>query len=694
MKPFKLLLAFLALLLIAVVQLFGQTTVVDNFNRASLGPNWEADPAYQIVSNTLDNTSTEAGWNYYAIFLGIVDPTEVSFKWDLSGDVEGANSGGIIMRYNRTNHTGYFILRRYYEIDLHPIIGGVIKRDVYINVATPALPIPKPGDIIKVVASSDASGHIFKFYINGSLDGTVKDSGKLYGNGTNLYGGLALYGQRNNNIDDYTTKGNVPPGPIESITVTSPNGGEVWYANSSRTITWTSQNFTGNVKIELSTNGGTSYSTIVASTANTGAYAWTVPNTPSTTCRIRISDAADGNPMDISNANFTIAPEPIDLVVTSPNGGEVWYASSTQTITWTATVYSGNVKIELSVDGGITYTVVTASTPNDGSYDWVVPPSYSTQCRIRISDAADGDPADVSNANFEISAVPPDLQVLSPNGGENWIIGTQQEIRWTGPGAGVMPFVNIYYSVDDGLTWSIIVLSTANDGSFMWTVPAQITTKARIRVEDIDGLPTDMSNNVFSISALVNLIVKDASGQPGATNSLVTIWLNNLTNIRGVSFRLTDSPNMLTAANVTAIGRASGFSVTRSENGSSLFVFMVHMSGGIIPVGSGPIAQIAYDISPGAGVGTFSDMILSEVTIADANSNLVVPELTNGKFYFVIKGDLTGDSVVDVLDINRAVQIVMKTGSPVTPYELMSGDIDNDGDIDLFDLLAIFDIVY
>ncbi len=682
------------LLLVAGVRVFGQTTIVDNFNRASLGPDWEADPVYQIVSNTLDNTSTEAGWNYYAIFLGIVDPTEISFKWDLSGDEEGTNSGGIIMRYDRTNHSGYFIMRRHSEIDLHPIIGGIIKRDVYINVATPALPKPKPGDIIKVVGSSDATGHIFKFYINGSLDGTVKDAGKLYGNGTNLYGGLALYGQRNNNIDDYTTKGNLPPGPIESITVTSPNGGEVWYANSTQTITWTSLNFAGNVKIELSTNGGTSYSTVVASTPNTGSYLWTVPNSPSTTCRIRISDASDGNPVDISNANFTIAPEPVELVVISPNGGEVWYASSLQTITWTATVYSGNVKIELSIDGGATYTVVTASTANDGSYEWIVPASYSTQCRIRISDAADGDPVDVSNANFEISAVPPDLQVLSPNGGENWIIGTQQEIRWTGPGAGVMPFVNIYYSIDDGLTWSIIVLSTENDGSFMWTVPAQITDKARIRVEDIDGLPTDMSNNTFSISALVNLIVKDASGQPGATNSLVTIWLNNLVNIRGVSFRLTDTPNMLTAANVTAIGRATGFSVTRSENGLLLFVFMVHMSGGIIPVGSGPIAQISYDVAPGAPVGLFSEMILSEVTVADANSNLVVPELTHGKFYFVVKGDLDGDNDVDIDDINRAAAIVMKTGTPMTPYEQMSGDMDNDGDLDLFDLLAIFDIVY
>ncbi|MBN2357173.1 hypothetical protein JXO59_13745 [candidate division KSB1 bacterium] len=697
MKLGKHFLILMLLFLVAGVRVYGQTTVVDNFNRASLGTDWVVDPtAYQIVSNSmLDNVSTEAGWNYYAIFLPIVDPTEVSYKWDLSGDIEGANSGGIIMRYDRTLHNGYFVLRRYGNIDLHPIISGIIKRDVVINSAAPSLPNPKPGDVLKVVGSSDGTGHIFKVYINGTLDGTVKDASKLYGNGSNLHGGLALYGQRNNNIDDYTTKGNVPPGPIESITISSPNGGETWYANSSHNILWTSLNFTGNVKIELSTNGGTSYTTIAASVANTGSYAWTVPNSPSTTCRIRISDVVDNNPTDISNANFTIAPEPIDLVVTYPNGGEILYSSSIETISWTSTVYTGNVKIELSLDGGITYSVVTASTPNNGSYSWTVPASYSTQCRIRISDTVDGDPVDVSNADFEISDVPPDLQVLSPNGAENWIIGTQQEIRWTGPGSSTLPYVRIDYSIDDGATWTTIITSTENDGSFMWTVPGQITTHGRVRVQDAsDGLPSDISDNPFSISALVHLKVNDSSGQPGSTNNLVTIWMDNLTNVRGVSFRVTDNPNNLTAANVVAVGRASGFTVTRAENGTSVFVFMVHMSGGIIPVGAGPIAQISYDVASGATVGSFSDMALSEVTVADANSNLVVPELTNGKFYFVIKGDLDKNSVVDINDINRAAEIVMKTGTPMTPYELMAGDLDNDGDVDLFDLLVIFDLVY
>ena len=44
-----------------------------------------------------------------------------------------------------------------------------------------------------------------------------------------------------------------------SLTVTAPNGGETWPIGSSRTIQWTSTGLTGNVKIEVSRNGGTSW---------------------------------------------------------------------------------------------------------------------------------------------------------------------------------------------------------------------------------------------------------------------------------------------------------------------------------------------------------------------------------------------------------------------------------------------------
>jgi hypothetical protein len=47
---------------------------------------------------------------------------------------------------------------------------------------------------------------------------------------------------------------------------------------------------------------------------------WTVPSTAnSTQCKIKISNTADLNIFDVSDATFTIAPP---ITVTSPNGAE------------------------------------------------------------------------------------------------------------------------------------------------------------------------------------------------------------------------------------------------------------------------------------------------------------------------------------------------------------------------------------
>jgi hypothetical protein len=92
-----------------------------------------------------------------------------------------------------------------------------------------------------------------------------------------------------------------------SITVTSPNGGEVWATgSSSNAVTWNSSGAVGNVDIDLSTNGGSTWTTLVANTANAGYRSITVPNTYSKTCLVRVKQTSGGSPSDISDANFTI----------------------------------------------------------------------------------------------------------------------------------------------------------------------------------------------------------------------------------------------------------------------------------------------------------------------------------------------------------------------------------------------------
>jgi len=104
--------------------------------------------------------------------------------------------------------------------------------------------------------------------------------------------------------------GILPSGePIPSIIVTDPNGGETAIIGSTYEIKWTSYMIT-DVVIEYSTDGGTTYpNVIVPTTPSDGSYIWDpVPDTPTTTAKVRITDAA-ASPLaqDESNNNFTIA---------------------------------------------------------------------------------------------------------------------------------------------------------------------------------------------------------------------------------------------------------------------------------------------------------------------------------------------------------------------------------------------------
>jgi len=52
---------------------------------------------------------------------------------------------------------------------------------------------------------------------------------------------------------------------------------------------------------------------------NTGSYSWTVPDTPSATCRVRISDVADNSVFDWSDLVFSIVPFATKPTVTTSN---------------------------------------------------------------------------------------------------------------------------------------------------------------------------------------------------------------------------------------------------------------------------------------------------------------------------------------------------------------------------------------
>jgi len=131
------------------------------------------------------------------------------------------------------------------------------------------------------------------------------------------------------------------------------------------------------------------------------------------------------NPEDITNGYkvvpLTLAanqgiPDPTTAIqITSPIGGENWLLATIQNISWEAPASITSFNIDLSVDGGTTYTNI-GSVNNAKTYPWYVSPPMSTNCRIRVSNALDPATATVSNL-FNIGIPPrrggPTLEVTA-----------------------------------------------------------------------------------------------------------------------------------------------------------------------------------------------------------------------------------------------------------------------------------------
>ncbi len=121
---------------------------------------------------------------------------------------------------------------------------------------------------------------------------------------------------------------------VDYVTLTTPNGGEVFLVGTQQSISWNSYGVT-TVNLDYTTNNGSSWISIATNVpaknnteyideremvidkgSNLGTYMWTIPNTPSTQTRVRVSSATNPSLNDASDGTFSI-------VTTIPTGWTV-----------------------------------------------------------------------------------------------------------------------------------------------------------------------------------------------------------------------------------------------------------------------------------------------------------------------------------------------------------------------------------
>jgi len=150
----------------------------------------------------------------------------------------------------------------------------------------------------------------------------------------------------------------------------------------------------------------------------------------------------------------------------------------------------------------------------------------------------------------------PSLQILSPNGGELWIIGSTKNILWTSTGVTGNVKIELNRNYPSG-SWEVLFASIPNDGSESWVVTGPVSSACRIRISSLDDPSIyDLSDGNFLISQVsgntlsVNFQIPSSQPynaqfllsfySPGSSNLLFTVSQSAPSN--GGSFLVSDIP--------------------------------------------------------------------------------------------------------------------------------------------------------
>jgi len=321
------------------------------------------------------------------------------------------------------------------------------------------------------------------------------------------------------------------------VTVDEPVLNEVLHAGVEKAIEWTlGGSVTGTADIRLSTDGGTSYGSPIASVDITSSpYPWTPTAAQMNVNMIKVGLQGDDDPDTGTAGESGVFSVEANLTLDYPNAPDVpdYFCGDVVYIRWTPNpVDFGLVNIRYDTNSGLgadgqfntgdeylgTVASNIASNNDPGSgigYEWTTTPAaVGPKTRIKIFQAGkEAEVHDESEYDFNIKGSIT-LTGDAVGGGAPWEVGTNKSITWTA--VGDLTPVNIYYTLTGAEPYNQTLVTDHPAG----------TGNQEYRMEPIPDniIPNDRNTNVkFQVAFKDDTSINDESTNPITIQAKITV---------------------------------------------------------------------------------------------------------------------------------------------------------------------------
>lgn len=254
--------------------------------------------------------------------------------------------------------------------------------------------------------------------------------------------------------------------------------------------------------------------------------------------RLTVRDnVAGGGTNESDNMVVTVNGGTGPFMVTVPNTNLDWSEGTTKTITWDvagtdgAPINTSNVNILLSTDGGNNFDItIAANTPNDGSYDFIVPNNIGTTNRIKI-EAVGNIYFDISDTDFTISGFVPCAGTTPTNLSADVVTDVTASLSWDAV-AGADTY-DLRYREIGTASWTTI--SVAANSTTISGLTQLTDYEVQVRTVCPDNSVSAYSSSVNFTTMEEVLEYCDSNGNNTSDEYISNVLLGSIDNTTGAS---------------------------------------------------------------------------------------------------------------------------------------------------------------